>query len=323
MKKTMTLLLAVALALSTGLMAAAQQEKGLSKKEASKALKEAGKALGQAQKSADRGDGEATAARAREYAALLQQLGRGMGANGGDELENLDVAMRVHEATLKHIPVLEGVLAKVPDQAKPAIQRALEASLQGNTAASQAVLRNSGVEMAGQSLDDRSARAAMRKNEALVKLAEASSKRGDHATSRRAVEQYAGNISAVGNAVQSGHVNPSDAQSVYDRVSSNTMRHSSKLEELLGTVPEDARRGIETAIEASKRGHQEATAALQRSRAADMAAGRGAGRPEGVGGGAPSGVGGAPSGVGGGPPSGVGGPPSGTPAGGGARPGPR
>jgi hypothetical protein len=303
-----SLLLAAFLIVGAGVVAA-QSETGLSKKEAAKALKDAGKALGQAQREAERGNGQAAAARAQEYAATLQQLGRGMGNAGRNENEALEIAEQVHDATLKHIPVLEGVLARVPDQAKPAIERALAASQRGNTEASQAILRNSAVNLGGQSLDNRSARGAMKKNEALVKLAEASAKRNDRAALDQAAEQYSNNVNTIGRAVQNGQVHPNDQISVLDTVSSNTQRHAAKLEELLDTVPEQARPGIERAIANSQRGHQAATAALQRSRAADRAAGRG--RPDGVGGGPPSGVGGRPAGVGG-PPSGAGGPPAGT-----------
>ena len=160
-------------------------------------------------------------------------------------------------------------------------------------------------------LNNQSAKAAMRKNNALVKQAERAQKRGDNATVGRSVDQFTANMGTINNAIEHGQVEQSDAISVFDRVNNNTSRHISKLEDLLGTVPEEAQAGIQRALDNSVRGRDMATQALQRSRAAGIMAGRRDTT------GAPAGIGGRPSGAGGGRPSGVGGgPPSGRPGGG-------
>jgi hypothetical protein len=126
------------------------------------------------------------------------------------------------------------------------------------------------------------------------------------------VEQYAANMDRIGSAIEEGQVDEFEATSVFDRVDRNTRRHSSKLEDLLGEVPESARPAIERALQESARGNQMATQALQRSRAASIQAGRPAGVGGGPGnaGGRSSGAGGRPSGVGGGPPNNRPGPPN-------------
>lgn len=57
-------------------------------------------------------------------------------ANG---LDTDEVLAKVYEATLKHQAVLAEVYEKVPDQAKPAIERAMEAGMRGHEEAIKAV----------------------------------------------------------------------------------------------------------------------------------------------------------------------------------------
>ena len=176
------------------------------------------------------------------------------------------------------------------------------------------MLRRGAVDLDNGLLADASARSAMRKNDALVKQAQRAQKRGDNATVGRSVDQFTANMGTINNAIETGAVEQSDAISVFDRVNNNTSRHISKLEDLLGTVPEEAQAGIQRALDNSVRGRDMATQALQRSRAASIMTGRRGttGAPTGIGGrpsGAGAGSGGRPSGVGGGRPSGAGRPP--------------
>jgi len=53
--------------------------------------------------------------------------------------QNADALVRVTEATSKHFAVLEDVIARVPEQAKASVQRALESSKQGQVSALQAL----------------------------------------------------------------------------------------------------------------------------------------------------------------------------------------
>lgn len=55
--------------------------------------------------------------------------------DGEEWLSFEEVLQRVEEATQKHIAVLQGVLEKVPEQARGAISRAMEVSMQGRDAA--------------------------------------------------------------------------------------------------------------------------------------------------------------------------------------------
>lgn len=301
----------VALALAIAVTGVAQDSQPLSKKEAKKLLKQSKKDLKKADQASQRGEVQEAADRASRYAENMQRLNENFPTGNVDDFEALELAERVDKATLKHEATLLDVLERVPDHAKPAIERALEASRRGHDTATEAVLRRGQVDLEG-ILTDRATRGAMKKNEALLRQAERAQQRGDNAAVSRNVEQYAANMDRIGRAIEQGQVDEFEAVSVFDRVDRNTRRHSSKLEGLLGEVPESARPAIERALQESARGNQMATQALQRSRAAGIQAGRPAGVGGGPGnaGGLSSGARGRPSGAGGGPPSNRPGPPN-------------
>ncbi|MFQ5694689.1 MAG: hypothetical protein ACE5HB_01735 [Terriglobia bacterium] len=295
----------VALALSVGVApgALAQEGPALTGKDAKKLAKKTDKDLKKARKANQR----AQEARrdvekyVNRYTENLERMNRALAHGNLREEDALEVAARVDEATLKHEPILEGLLETAPEQARPAVERALAASRTGHDTATEAIVNHGRVSLPDGRLDSRAAQAAMRKNDALLRHAERARKRGDNGTMRRSVDQYTANMSAVSRAIESGGVEESEALSVLDRVDRNTRRHISTLEGLLGEVPEQAQAGIQKALEASRKGNQAATAAISRTPAAGVQTGRAGSprRPSGAGGSATAG-GGRPSGVGGG-----------------------
>ncbi len=316
-----TATVALALAFGTAPAALAQDSPSLTKKEARKLLKQSEKDLKKTKQAGNRGDGDAAAEHASNFAENMNRLNRGLSSSHMSDHDMLDVAAKVDEATSRHEQVLMDLLAgdQLPEQARSHVEDALAASLRGHDTATQAVLNRGQFDLPNGMLTDASARSAMRKNSALVKQAERAQKRGDNATVGRSVDQFSANMGTINNAIEHGQVEQSEAISVFDRVNNNTSRHISKLEDLLGTVPEEAQAGIQRALDNSVRGRDMATQALQRSRAASIMAGRpgGAGsrggfggNSQGAGGGRPSGAGsgGRPSGAGGGRPGG--GPPN-------------
>lgn len=289
----------------------AQSSQGLSKKEAAKLLKQSKQELSAAKKAAAEQKAEEATAHAGQYTATMNRLSHGLGRVEGKDA--IEVAAKVDEATLKHTETLQEVLDKVPQQARPAIQRAMEASRNGHDAATAALLDHAAVTLP-RGLDDRSARDAMEKNNQLLEHAQRAQERGDSKAVSQAVERYNQNMDRVNQALARGAVDSSDQASVLSRVDSATRRQTSVLQNLLGKVPQQARQGIEKALVMSQRGNAAATSALANTPAAGRNTGRPgtAGPPSGMG--QPAGVGGPPSGIGG--PSGVGGPPAGVPHGG-------
>lgn len=274
-----TTAMALFLALGTAPAALAQNGEPLTKKEAEKLLKQSEQSLKEAQRASKRGEVGQAAEHSVRYTETMDRLNSGLSAsnmdNGMNDLEALDVAERVGEATLKHESTLLEVLERVPDQAKPAIERALEASLRGHETATEMVLNRGQVNLSEGVLTERGARDAMKKNEALLKHAERAQKRGDNAAVSRSVDQYAENMGSINLAIEQGRIDSSEAVSVLERVDWDTQRHISKLEGLKDDAPEQALAGIDRSLEESARGHQMATQSLQqRSHAADVITGR-------------------------------------------------
>lgn len=274
-----TTAMALFLAFGTAPAALAQNGEPLTKKEAEKLLKQSEQSLKEAQRASKRGEVGQAAEHSVRYTETMDRLNSGLSAsnmdNGMNDLEALDVAERVGEATLKHESTLLEVLERVPDQAKPAIERALEASLRGHETATEMVLNRGQVNLSEGVLTERGARDAMKKNEALLKHAERAQKRGDNAAVSRSVDQYAENMGSINLAIEQGRIDSSAAVSVLERVDWDTQRHISKLEGLKDDAPEQALAGIDRSLEESARGHQMATQSLQqRSHAADVITGR-------------------------------------------------
>ncbi len=291
------LFVALALAVSAAPAARAQDAQPMSEKDAKKQLKKGAQALEKAREASARGNASAAAEHATGLSVALESINRQLAERGVKEKDALDIAARMDEATLKHIPALEGLLARAPEQARPAIEHALQASRRGHDAATAAILDRSGAELEGGVLTSRAAQATMKRNDALLRHAERARRHGDQATVQRSVEQFTNNLEVVNRSVATGAVDPSQAASVLDRVDSSTGRHLGTLEDLLGQVPEQARPAIERAIAASQRGRIAAREALSRTPGAGIQGGQ-AGAT-----GRSSGVGGRPDGVGSGPPS--------------------
>src|SRR3990172_1117846 len=152
-----TTAVALLLALGAAPTTLALSNKPLSEKDTKKLLKASEKELKEARKASEQGKTEA-AAHAARFTENLDRINNALASDEVRENDALDVAARVDEATLKHIPVLEGLLETVPEQARPAIERALEASRRGHDTATEAILNHGQVSLPGGLLTDRTAR---------------------------------------------------------------------------------------------------------------------------------------------------------------------
>lgn len=306
-------ILLLALFVAAAPLVYAQEENPLSNRDTKKLLKASDKSLKKARNALEQDNPGQAAEHAARYSETMARLNDALARGDVKEKDFFKVIERVDKATLKHEEVLLDLLAsgRIPEQARSHIEDALAASRTGHDRATDALINHSQAELPSGVLDRRAAIATGKKNDALLRHAERAQKRGDNAALGRSVGQITANMETVNGAIQAGAIDQRDAISVLDRVSSNTRRQISKLEDLLGEVPEQARLSIERALQESVRGHQTSTQALRRSRAAAQQAGWGGtrGRPSGIGGGSSGGAGGQ-----GGRPSGAG-PPSGRPGG--------
>ncbi len=311
MRRTRWFVLATAVVFALA-VALAAEELPLTEKAAQKAIKAQDKLLKAAEKAQQRGDTAGVERNVNDFAAQARTLQQRVESGQVNENDALDVAERVDQATLKHVAVLEGIFARFQcgtaeaHQGCRGIERALEVSRRGHDTATEAVLKHSEVNLGDESLNKRSTRRALERNEALLRHAERAQARGDNATVGRAAEQIAGNTEEINRAIENGQVDAGDAVSVLERVDAATSKHTAVLEGLLDRVPDQARPAIERAIEKSRHGNMAATEALARTRAGDVQAGRPA----------DAGARGSASGRGAsGPPSSRPGPPSGRPGG--------
>ncbi len=282
-----TAALAVVLAVSLATPVIADDGGPLSEGDAKKALKRSAKSLKRAGNALEQDNPGLAAEHAARYAETMATLAGALENQGIQQGDLGDVIDRVDTATFKHETKLLELLETAPEQALAGLTKALEASRMGRQRANEALLRQGAVELPTAALDHRSARAANRANNALLRQAGRAEGRGDTATITSTVGLVAENTSRINQAIAAGAIDQRNAISVLERVNSNTRRQAAKLEGLLETVPEQAWPAIERAIEQSARGQQEASAALARSRAASTMAGYPGvgGRPSGVGGG--------------------------------------
>jgi hypothetical protein len=100
-------------------------------------LKQNQKFLDEARKRGKTGDAAGIEVAVNNFSRSMEGLDRALshGQFQGSESQRVDAFERVEKATRKNGEVLSGLLNKVPDQAKPAIQHALEVSQRGRTTA--------------------------------------------------------------------------------------------------------------------------------------------------------------------------------------------
>ncbi len=268
------------------------------KKRANKAMKIANQKMKEARKNAQNGDATGTANAVRGYETALARAMSGIEEGEGHGVDMTNTIDKVGDATLKHQTTLADVFNRVPVQAQPHIMHAMDVSARGHENALNA-LENAA---AGQSNSQRQGRVLLDVASGRVAQAQAAAARGDEASAQRAGEGYAralnGSMSAFSNAGLQG----ADFESVQNRVANATEKHQARLQDVMGRVPPQAQGAIQKAMAASQKGHESATANLQRARQQRMArqqqggygrvnaGGRGTAGAGGVGGGPPAGT---------------------------------
>ena len=135
----LTLILAASAVLPGALTAQqqGQDQRAVTLQEVKDRLKENEKHLEEARKRGRAGDAAGLQVALENYGRNMEGLDRAL-ANGrfeGDEFGRLEALERVDKATRKHGEVLADLLNKVPDQAKPAIEKAMQVSAHGRETA--------------------------------------------------------------------------------------------------------------------------------------------------------------------------------------------
>ena len=155
-------------------------------------------------------------------------------------------------ATTTHIEVLEDVLEKVPDEAKSAIELAMEVSRKGQE---ECLSRLSNTE------PEKALKLYFMIAEKRLEKIKKEAKEENVEEIKKIAEDYKSKINKSINIM----INETENKSaIFEIVANATSKHLEVLEELLGEVPDEAKNAIEKAMNVSIKGQQEALEALEK-----------------------------------------------------------
>jgi hypothetical protein len=224
----------------------------LARDEASKAklhLEFAAERIAETRAMADKGRPEYIPELTEEYEVSIstsQELGRDV----------TKVNELVALATSVHLEVLEDAYEKVPEQAKPALQRAMNSSVRGQEEA---------LDRLGAVLPERSAALYLELAEKRLLKARARARAGDEEEVEELVEEYALKVNRSLEMAAEAERLGRDVTKVNELIASATSAHLEVLREVYERVPEIAKPAIDMAMNVSMRGREEASEALRRA----------------------------------------------------------
>lgn len=174
----------------------------------------------------------------------------------GKGLGIADISEEIASTSLEHLEVLEGVLETAPDEAKPAIQKAIEVSANGQENALRALAGENPVRAMEINL------AAM---EGRLNRANAKAEKNDIAEVEHALLEFEElhELGAEISEIAQG-LGAEEGTAVELLVAEATSHHLEVLNLVLEKVPEQAREAIERAMEKSVRGYEKAVEALEK-----------------------------------------------------------
>jgi hypothetical protein len=159
----------------------------------------------------------------------------------------------VAQATSVHVEVLEDVLEKVPEQAKPAIEKAITSSARGQE---ESLVR------LGEVVPERSAELYLSIAEKRLIRARIRAEAGDSEEAEDLVEEYNRKADRSLEMLKKAKTMGRDVTEVQEKVLAATSTHQEVLQDVYDMVPEEAKEAIERAMEVSTRGKEEALQAL-------------------------------------------------------------
>lgn len=159
-------------------------------------------------------------------------------------------------ATSVHLEVLEEVYKKVPEQAKPALQRAMNSSVRGQEKA---------LDRLGEVVPERSAELYLELAEKRLLKARERARAGEEEEVEELVEEYALKVNKSLEMAAKAERLGRNVTKVNELIASATSAHLEVLQEVYGRVPEAAKPAIDMAMNVSLRGREEASEALRRA----------------------------------------------------------
>ena len=173
---------------------------------------------------------------------------------------DVDKAMQeVEKSTERHIQVLNNLLAKVPDSAKPSIEHAIAVSQRS---------KNMAVEAAELSqTDDPLQKAALHRKNAEKRVTEiqAAQRNGKPEFAEELAGDYGNSVDEAQKEIAKAKSQGKNADKESASLEQSTSRHTQVLTSLLSRAPESARKGLTRALEASQRGKHKESGVLKQT----------------------------------------------------------
>lgn len=216
--------------------------------------------VAEAQAVVDKGKPEAAEKALQRYEDQLNRaLSRAESARvKGQSVEG--ISEKVAEVTGKHLEVLEGVLEKVPEAAKTAIEKAKEVSMTGQKNALRALAREN---------PEKATEINLKAAEARLNRAKVKTEEGDTEETEKAIKEFENQHEFGEEISQIAQGLGKDITTVEQLVGKATSIHLEILAEVYEKVPEQAKETIEKAMEVSAQGHQSAVESLKAKDALD------------------------------------------------------
>ena len=183
--------------------------------------------------------------------------------------EDLSNAVQeVEKSTEKHVQVLNNLLAKVPESAKPSIEHAIAVSERGRNIAVEAVELSQ--------TDDPLEKAALHRKHAEKRMVEiqAMQRKGKPEFVETLAADYESSVDEARKEIDKAKSQGKNADKESTALEQSTSRHTQVLSALLTRVPEQARKGITRALEASQRGKHRELGATKQAQTDKPAVGR-------------------------------------------------
>jgi len=174
----------------------------------------------------------------------------------------------VEKSNQRHVQVLNNLLGKVPDSAKPSIEHAIAVSQRSKNIAVEAA------ELSG--TNDPLQKAALHRKNAEKRMVEiqATQRKGKPEFGEELAGDYGSSIDEAQKEIGKAKAQGKNVDKESLALEQSTSRHTQVLTGLLNKVPEQARKGITRALEASQRGKHKGLGAAKQAEKAKSTAGK-------------------------------------------------
>jgi len=222
---------------------------------AKRQLDAAGRRAEEAKAMADKGRAELVRQMVEDYEEQLNKA-VSYGEALAEQAKKKDFEILVAEATSIHIDVLEGVLEKVPEHAKPVIKRAIDTSKREH---------EESLNRLGEVDPLKAVELQLKFAEKMLERAKEKVDKGRIEEAEELFEEYQAKVSKALEMIDIAKEAGMNITEITEKVVLATSKHLETLQEVHVRVPEEAKAAIERAIEVSAEGQEKALEALRKA----------------------------------------------------------